>query len=232
MKTNLIKIAVVILFTNGHLALSQGFVNLDFEWANVPDVPAGQYGANVSVTNGLPGWTAYIGGNQVSQISHNSQSLGGAAIIIQGPQWDDSSQILEGQYTLLLEGLQENPDQNDGNPVTAAVAQIGQIPVTAQSLEFFGYLLSVQVTFDGQTIPYAAIGSGPNYTIYAGDISGFAGQTGELRFTESYFGFGLLDNIQFSSDPVPEPTTFALAALGGLLLGFRRWTKLSSLSNG
>ena len=49
----------------------------------------------------------------------------------------------------------------------------------------------------------------------AGDISMFAGQTGELRFA----GAGLFDDIQFSNQPIPEPGTFCLFGLGALLLG-------------
>ena len=58
----------------------------------------------------------------------------------------------------------------------------------------------------------------------------YAGQTGELLFTDpSFLGFqggpAIIDNIQFSSNPLPEPSELALAALGTLLLGFRRWRK-------
>ena len=35
----------------------------------------------------------------------------------------------------------------------------------------------------------------------------------------------MLDNIQFSTTAVPEPGALALAALGTLLLGCRRWKK-------
>jgi hypothetical protein len=37
----------------------------------------------------------------------------------------------------------------------------------------------------------------------------------------------LLDNIQFSPVPVPEPSEFALAALGAVFPGFRRWRNSS-----
>jgi hypothetical protein len=51
-----------------------------------------------------------------------------------------------------------------------------------------------------------------------------------LLFNDPYYGgtFGgpaTLDNIQFSSTAVPEPSELALGALGALLLGFRRWRK-------
>ena len=45
---------------------------------------------------------------------------------------------------------------------------------------------------------------------FGGDISSFAGQSGELRFQ----GGGWLDDIQFSTQPVPEPSRLAFVALG------------------
>jgi len=80
-------------------------------------------------------------------------------------------------------------------------------------------------------IPLVQIGSTQNYEIMAGNISTFAGQTGQLLFTalpgtEDNAGSGLLDNIEFSSLPVPEPNEIALAALGALFLGFCRRNSL------
>jgi hypothetical protein len=61
------------------------------------------------------------------------------------------------------------------------------------------------------------LGITPAYNIYGGDISAYANQVGELLFQEG----GLLDAVQFSSLPIPEPSTFGLSALGALLLGWR-----------
>jgi hypothetical protein len=90
-------------------------------------------------------------------------------------------------------------------------------------LVFWGSLLGVDVTFNGQLIPYAAIGSGNNYTIYGADLSGFAGQTGTLGFLALSNGGGMLDKIQFSTQSVPEPNVFGLFPLGGLFFVFSRW---------
>lgn len=89
-------------------------------------------------------------------------SLGAAAITLQGP--GSLEPILQGQYTVLLQP--SFPDQL----VFPAIAQIGMVPSTAQSLRFYGDS-SIRVTFDGQPIPLSLVGSGGNFNIYGGDIS-------------------------------------------------------------
>jgi hypothetical protein len=203
----------LLVLTSVIAAQAQGtFRNLDFELANVPLVPAGQFGADVPISQGLPGWSAFYNGNPTTSIWHNNVTLGGAEIGILGPAWD-SSQILQGSYSVMLQ------QSFAGQPTSAAIAQTGLIPSTARSLTFFASPTSLfQVTFAGHVIPLTQIGSGANYIIEGGDVSQFAGQTGELRFTA---GTGILDNIQFSSNPVPEPATGAFVVFGGLLFGFR-----------
>jgi hypothetical protein len=191
-------------------AMGQGtFQNLNFEQANVPDVPPRQFGSDMLVSNGVPGWTVYLGGIPQSSMLHNNVSLGAAEIAINGPQWF-AAQLLEGNYTVSLQPSTAGP------PTAAAIGQLGLVPQTAESISFYanGQFL---VTFNGQQIPLAGLGSGPNYTILGGDISAFAGQTGELLFQ----GGGLLDAVQFSNLPIPEPSFFSVSALGALLLGWR-----------
>jgi hypothetical protein len=55
------------------------------------------------------------------------------------------------------------------------------------------------------------------------DISGFAGQVGELRFSigPGTAGSSFLDFIQFSTQPIPEPSALAMIGLGGLVFGRR-----------
>lgn len=190
-------------------APAQGtFQNLDFEAANVPIVPAGQYGSDVAVSNGVPGWDVYIGGFPRSTMIHNNMSLGGAEVAIYGPQWLPN-QILEGNYTVSLQPSTAGP------PTTTAIGQTGRVPATAESLMFYG-TGAYTVTFAGQPIPLVALGSTSTYTIFGGDISTFANQTGELLLQ----GGGLLDAIQFSSQRTPEPSIFGLFTLGALLVGW------------
>jgi hypothetical protein len=150
----------------------------------------------------------------VATIFHNNQSLGAAAIAILGPQWY-GPQILQGNYTVLIGGSSAGP------PTTAAVGQTGQVPSDAQSLRFFGDPFNdISASFAGNPISLAQASNSGNYAIWVGDISGFAGQTGDLRFTASAGGGGLLDNIFFSTQPAPEPSTFVLLIFGAVLLGW------------
>ncbi len=76
-------------------------------------------------------------------------------------------------------------------------------------------------------IPVEQLGSGPNYFIMGGDISAYAGETDELRFTALPGTGGLLDNIEFSVSPVPEPGMMGWMMLGGIFLGSRlRWKSM------
>ncbi|MCX6925460.1 MAG: hypothetical protein NT154_19965, partial [Verrucomicrobia bacterium] len=79
------------------------------------------------------------------------------------------------------------------------------------------------VSFGGQPLPLFTVGNTSSAIILGTDITALAGQTGELRFS----GGGFLDNIQFSTQPIPEPGVFGLSALGALLVGrrglARRW---------
>jgi hypothetical protein len=108
-------------------------------------------------------------------------------------------------------------------PTAASIGQTGQIPLDTVSLLFYLSLnSSIQVTFNGQIIPLVQTGSTANYVIMDGNISSFAGQTGQLLFTAlPNVGYGLIDNIQFSTTPVPEPSTLGLTALGGFLFAWR-----------
>jgi hypothetical protein len=77
----------------------------------------------------------------------------------------------------------------------------------------------------GVSLPIFDVAGGPNYNIYGVNISQFAGMEEDLRFITpkgsptgpSYWD---IDDIVFSTTPVPEPATPALFAAGGVVLGF------------
>jgi hypothetical protein len=211
MKNGFLIIIVLVLVQGGR---AQSFVNLDFEDATVilagsPDM--------IEASSALPGW------RDSGTVFYDTVSIGGAIVALEDANAPSGGGPLpiQGNFSVLLEG------SIPFAATSASIGQTGTIPTTAQSLTFFlgNPFGNLQVTFNGQSISYSAIGNGANYTIYGADISSYAGQTGQLLFTAPVNNAGLLDDIQFSSLPVPEPSELALGALGALLLGFRRWKR-------
>ena len=96
-----------------------------------------------------------------------------------------------------------------GGAVLASIGQVGTIPATARSMQFYAQGFPA-VVFGGQQLGLVTLATTPTYSIFAADVSAFANQTGELLFT----GSTTLDNIYFSSTAVPEPGALALGILG------------------
>ena len=213
---------ISIIFTAALLSLAescfaQGFINLNFEQASFVTGPGG---LGILASNAIPGWTAYISGVPQTVILPNTIALDSAAVSIHSSS--SALQPLQGIYSVFLQG-QYNPTSAPGATNSASIGQTGEIPLAAQSMTFYGYnLVNMQVTFNGQLLSLVNISNTLNYAIWGADISAYAGQTGQLLFTTPVNSSALLDNIQFSSLPIPEPSEFALAALGALFLGFPR----------
>ena len=188
----------------------QEFVNLDFE-SSIP--------TNVITENGItfglaiiPGWTAFLSGSPLGIIRYNVENDdGGVELVGTG-----AVPPIQGNYFIMLNGANLPNIQN-----TAGIGQTGTIPLTAQSLIFWGDVGADDVSFDGQTLPLTMTGSTENYNIYEANISAFAGKTGQLLFTTVVGGQDVIDNIQFSSSPIPEPSTLSLFSICILFLCWR-----------
>jgi hypothetical protein len=200
-------IIILILILIGWCdAFAQGFVNTDFESANLSGYGAG----SVPATNAIPGWTAYLGGTPLTNINYDvSPSSGGRGVYIY------NSTNLQGNYYVYIEGTSSEH---------ASIGQSATIPLTAQSLIWWGFGPDI-LSFNGQSLPFSNIGSGTHYDIFAANISAFAGQTGQLLFTSDAYPAApgdFIDNIQFSSSPIPEPSALGLSVLGGLCFLWNR----------
>ena len=212
MKMNVIKIAAVtgLLLLAGQQGNSQEtFVNLDFE-SVIPFPPLDENG-RVPITNALPGWTGSINGNGVDRVYYDNVPLSGGPFITLVDSLTPFFKPIEGSYSVFLKSGTAT------GFIPAAIGQTGQIPSAALSLLFLMADPYLGVSFAGRPIPLVQFGTSGNYTVVGGDISMFAGQTGELLF----IGTGFFDDIQFSNRPIPEPSTFCLFGLGALLLGLR-----------
>jgi hypothetical protein len=218
----------VVSFALLRNASGQDFQNLDFESATLVPVPGDSYGG-VQFAPAFPGWTKTIVGGIDTNALYNNIFLDSAGIaIIDHNSSFFSGDVIEGNYTAVLEsGLGQN------GPTDVTLSQTGLVPAGTESLQFkasewFDSSGAFAVTLGGQTLSLTVLGTGPNYTLYGADVSQWANQTAQLTFTvfgenphvndESLF----LDEIQFSSQIVPEPSVFGLLALGGLFLRLRR----------
>jgi len=219
------------------IILAQGtFQNLDFEAANLPVIPSGQFGGLVSTSDAIPAWTAYYGITQTSQILHNNYSLGDVNISILGPNWNEIP-LLQGSYSVLLQsGLVAST-----TPTPAGIGQTGTVPPNAKSLQFFSRQIfgptsaHLEASFNGQNLSLVPLSSSSSYTVYGADVSAFSGITGELIITsppnvDSHYNSFLIDSITFSIQAIPEPSTAALLVLGATVIGisWRRREKCPS----
>ena len=224
---------IVVSFQLAENVYAQGFVNLDFETTKITLTNFGRYVATV------PGWSWTPLGNFVNgdtnTVAYNDIALDAPAVTLQGTN-SPYAPAIHGRYSILLQGGDQFVLSNTNG---SAIWQTGQIPVTAESLMYWGGRGSfngqsqgaLQVSFNGQSLTPVAISTTANYTVWGIDISAYAGQTGELRFTKPWLPTNdsdgvLLDNIQFSSSPIPEPSALALCGVSLLLfLGIRQLTR-------
>lgn len=205
----------MVLIFGSWYCYSQGFVNLDFEDATiVVDPSSGVYPYAVYASDAIPGWTAtgFIGPND---ILYNGPSAGSSSVSI----------LDTNGYPPALDGLYSVDLYGGHSAASASISQTAIVPVSATSILFEAQSggasgeVILLVSLEGQNIPFFAISTGSNYTLYGGSIpAGLAGQSAQLVFSApAGENFWNIDDIQFSTSPVPEPSSFALLGLGVLL---------------
>jgi hypothetical protein len=187
----------------------QDFANLDFESARIIPLYTNGPDVYIAATNALPGWTAWFGTNHpLTVIPYNVPA---AVLLPPVGLYGSNAAIPSGNFGVFLQN--------------GSISQTGLIPTNAASLLFDAqspFSTPFAVSLGGQNLSYMAISnalnsSGYGYTIYSANISAWAGQVVNLRFSGWPGGIwpgGILDDIRFSSTPVPEPGGVALMALG------------------
>lgn len=185
-------------------ASAQDFTNLNFEAAQ--NLPSG--GGSVAIADALPGWTAFNSTGQLSQISYNAFASPVPVDLV-----SSNSFVIDGNFSVFLDS-------------GSSISQTGLVPSDARSLYFkersgglrppsANYFV---VSLGGQVLALTLVSqTAPNFDLWGADISAFAGQTTALTFS-SPGGGGPLDDIQFSSTVIPEPSTSWLLLCGTSVL--------------
>jgi hypothetical protein len=224
MKFSCANLVIGFLLVGSGRCYSQGFMNLNFESGST----SGLSGGYIPTTSAFPDWSAFYGppGNPTQAntpiVAYDTTTLGSALVILLDSNSPSGIPTpIQGNYSALLEGSAAIEAS------TASLGQTGTIPSTAQSLVFWANIAgSLDVSFDGQVLSLVDVSNAVNYTVYAANIAPFAGEMGQLLFTAPVQTETELDNIQFSTSPIPEPSEAALLSSASVLFAWQRRKKL------
>jgi hypothetical protein len=201
------------------------FQDLNFDSANTNNIfdssGVGDYSGLMSEL--MPGWTLVGGTNTATYVGYNRTQPGSGYATVVSPAYVNAYPVVE-SYSF---GMLPKYDLL-GTFVAFSLSQSGDLPSDAQSIHFLSYgaPLELQVNGTDLSLDYTPVPSqwNPGIPVFdaAGDISSFAGQNVELKFTTlrtpNYQGLNGLDEIYFSNIPVPEPAPWVVFSLGGLAL--------------
>jgi hypothetical protein len=191
------------------------FQNLDFESGTLVPIPGDSFN-RVYFDQAFPGWRGYVGTNQETAAFHNGMFLCCSSIAISGGEATPNLAI-EGTFSVALHAATGYESQ----PADTSIVQTGLVPAEAQSLLFRAQGFGAAATLAGQSLSLVPLAVGANYTLFGADVSSWAGQTAELRLTaiapDARGNLVIFDSIEFSTTPIPEPSTLALFVVAGAL---------------
>ncbi len=213
------------------------FHNLNFELANVSNPDALH---SVPFSNAFPYWSAaglyddpvWVPRGPVTKAYYNTTDMDQMTVGIYDANGPANHPVF-GTYTAYIEA-----DLGPFRQYDIELSQTAPIPASARSIHFTSTSytsvagVSAQLSFsvNGTTIPYRPLEVEPTYTVWAADVSAYAGTSAQICYTVAaqypyedpmmphvQVGVGL-DDIAFSPTAVPEPGSLGLFIAGALVL--------------
>jgi hypothetical protein len=185
---------------------AQGFVNLNFESSEIVTSNYSSFLGSYYGTANVPVWTGYSspGSSGANLFTYNDPTLGTPSAALVG------TYALDGTWSMLLQAFSLGG---------ASISQTGLVPSNAESLLSVAQQVAystgtLQVSLGDQNLTFYSLLNEANCTLYGANISTYAGQTEELTFSALQDLSGPcvweIDDIQFASSSVPEPSLFSL----------------------
>ncbi len=211
------------LFSAGALVFaltgsSQSFSDLDFESIGGPTIASDGIWLGWSLA--APGWQHASGGDSVFVYHHTPPQNSFAQYYFLADPSSTSWAPLAGDYSLALVSGHFNRNDPNSPWVNAFIEQDAIIPLGTKSLTLLA-TGDFSVTLNSQRLEMTPLGDHR----FAADVSPFEGEFAALRIINNSSETQdpvLVDNISFSPQLVPEPSTLALLGLGAAALVLRR----------
>jgi hypothetical protein len=208
---------LLLAFLTWNAAAQKSFQDLNFDSGSIAPARSGD-DDDILASAALPGWSVNYGSAQQEIIGYNrsSDDRANVSLLTSSFRHGAPQGMLHGRYYLLLQEGTYGSFQPGDEPLweTVSISQTAEVPTTAASLTFDASIAQFTVSLDGTVLPLDVLQACKGYDVYACDVSEWAGETAQLKFTADDPTV-YLDDICFSSSPVPEPAAlmpFALCA--------------------
>lgn len=203
-------LAVAMASSSALAGSAQSFQNLNFESIGASSISSN--GIWLSWSLAAPAWDHAAGGDSFF-VYHNTPPTGEyGQYYFLADKYSTAWTPLQGDFSLVLVSGSYNRSDPTSPWVNAWIDQSGLVPADAESFRLRA-TGDFSVTFNSTPIEMTWLGG----DAYGADISEFRGQTVSLRIWNDATTWNegvVLDELNFSTQAVPEPSAVALLLVG------------------